>query len=105
MFKRIVAVAIVGMFAAGMAHAQVSARKIADGATTPATSCESKAVGGDGKPLSGAAKTSFLKKCKADMKKSSAQACERKAVGSNGQPLYGAAKASFLKSCEAKAAM
>ena len=35
------------------------------------TACETKAVGADGKPLAGAAKTSFLKKCKAD-------ACEAK---------------------------
>jgi hypothetical protein len=28
-------------------------------------SCETKAVGKDGKPLAGAAKTSFLKKCEA----------------------------------------
>ena len=36
--------------------------------------CESKAIGKDGKPLAGAAKTSFLKKCKKDE-------CEPKAVG------------------------
>jgi hypothetical protein len=58
--------------------------------------CESKAVGKDGKALAGAAKTSFLKKCKSD-------ACEGKAVGSDGKPLAGAAKASFLKKCEADA--
>jgi hypothetical protein len=28
-------------------------------------SCETKAVGKDGKPLAGAAKTSFMKKCEA----------------------------------------
>jgi hypothetical protein len=58
--------------------------------------CESKAVGKDGKPLGGAAKTSFLTKCKAD-------ACEGKAVSADGKPLAGAAKASFLKKCEADA--
>ena len=56
-------------------------------------SCESKAVSKDGKPLSGAAKTSFLKKCKAD-------ACEAKAVSKDGKPLSGAAKNSFMKKCE-----
>jgi hypothetical protein len=56
-------------------------------------SCESKAVGKDGKPLAGAAKTSFLKKCKAD-------ACEPKALSADGKPLAGAAKTSFLKKCE-----
>jgi hypothetical protein len=38
-----------------------------------AQSCESKAVSAEGKPLHGAAKTSFVRKCKLD-------ACEGKAV-------------------------
>ena len=58
--------------------------------------CTTKAVGSDGKPLAGAAKTSFLKKCKQD-------ACEPKAVDKNGKPLAGAAKASFMKKCESEA--
>jgi hypothetical protein len=56
-------------------------------------SCESKAVGKDGKALAGAAKTSFMKKCKAD-------ACEGKAMSADGKPLAGAAKNSFMKKCE-----
>jgi hypothetical protein len=55
--------------------------------------CETKAVSKDGKPLAGAAKTAFLKKCKQD-------ACEPKAVDKNGKPLAGAAKTSFMKKCE-----
>jgi hypothetical protein len=55
--------------------------------------CDSQAVGKDGKPLSGAAKTAFVNKCKKD-------ACEPKAVGSDGKPLAGAAKASFMKKCQ-----
>jgi hypothetical protein len=66
-------------FAAGSAFAQES--------------CESKAVGKDGKALAGAAKTSFMKKCMAD-------SCETKAVGSDGKALSGAAKTSFMKKCE-----
>jgi len=58
--------------------------------------CESKAVGKDGKPLAGAAKTSFLQKCKKD-------ACEAKAVGSDGRKLAGAAKSSFMTKCQAGA--
>ena len=58
--------------------------------------CQSKAVGKDGKPLAGAALASFLKKCKAD-------ACEPKAVEREGKPLAGAAKTSFLKKCESDA--
>jgi hypothetical protein len=49
-------------------------------------------VSADGKPLHGAAKTSFVKKCKKD-------ACEVKAVSSEGKPLYGAAKNSFMAKC------
>ena len=79
MMKRIFLAAVVATFAAGSAFAQET--------------CETKAVGKDGKPLAGAAKTSFLKKCKAD-------ACAPKAVGSDGKPLAGAAKTSFMKKCE-----
>lgn len=79
MMKRIVLAAIVATFAAGSALAD--------------DTCESKAVGKDGKALAGAAKTSFMKKCKED-------ACTPKAVGSDGKPLAGAAKNSFMKKCE-----
>jgi hypothetical protein len=53
--------------------------------TLTQTACETQAVGRDGKPLSGAAKTAFVKKCKKE-------ACEPKAVSSDGKPLKGAAK-------------
>ncbi|AND89478.1 hypothetical protein ACVIWV_003561 [Bradyrhizobium diazoefficiens] len=82
MLKRIFLAAIVATFAAGSAFAE--------------DTCESKAVGKDGKPLAGAAKTSFLKKCKAD-------ACTPKAVSADGKPLAGAAKNSFMKKCEVSA--
>ena len=39
------------------------------GAFAANADCEAKAVGKDGKPLAGAAKTSFMKKCEADAKK------------------------------------
>jgi len=60
------------------------------GGTALAQSCATKAVGKDGKPLAGAAKTSFLKKC-----------CEDSAIGKDNKPLAGAAKASYVKKCEA----
>lgn len=50
--------------------------------------CETRALAKDGKPLAGAAKTSFVKNCKVDT-------CETKAVGSNRKKLSGAAKTSF----------
>jgi hypothetical protein len=80
--KRVFLVAFLSLFAIGSAFAD--------------DTCESKALGKDGKPLAGAAKSSFLKKCKAD-------ACTPKALSADGKPLSGAAKASFLKKCEADA--
>ena len=77
--KKMFLVAMLATFAVGSAFAQ--------------DTCESKAVGKDGKPLAGAAKTAFMKKCTAD-------ACAAKAVGSDGKPLAGAAKTSFMKKCE-----
>jgi opacity protein-like surface antigen len=79
--KRIFLAAVIATFAAGSAFAQDA-------------SCEMKAMGKDGKPLAGAAKTSFMKKCNHD-------SCEAKAVGSDGKKLAGAAKTSFMKKCEA----
>ena len=60
-------------------------------AQAPGT-CESKAIGKNGRELAGAARTSFLAKCKRE-------ACAPKAVGSNGKPLRGAAKNSFMRKC------
>jgi len=76
--KRILLAAVIATFATGTAFAQ---------------SCETKAVGKDGKALSGAAKTSYLKKCKEET-------CEAKAVSAEGKKLSGAAKSSFMKKCE-----
>jgi len=73
-------VALLSVFAIGSALAQEA-------------TCESKAVDKNGKPLAGAAKTSFLQKCKRD-------ACTTKAVDKNGNKLKGAAKNSFMTSCE-----
>jgi hypothetical protein len=77
--KQILLAFVISTFAAGSAMAQT---------------CDSKAVGKDGKALVGAAKSSFVKKCKTDT-------CEAKAVGSDGRKLGGAAKTSFMTKCEA----
>ena len=61
------------------------------GAAVPGT-CENKALAKDGKPLVGAARTSFMAKCKRDI-------CAPKAVGSDGKVLKGAAKKSFMDKC------
>jgi hypothetical protein len=58
--------------------------------------CQSKALGKDGKPLAGAALKSFMTKCTKD-------ACEPKAIDKNGKPLAGAAKTSFMTKCESEA--
>ena len=78
MIRGILLAAVIATFAGGAAFAQET--------------CESKAVSKDGKPLAGAAKTSFMKKCLAD-------SCATKAVSAEGKPLHGAAKNSFMKKC------
>jgi hypothetical protein len=79
MLRSVLLAAFIATFAGGAALAQET--------------CESKAVGKDGKALAGAAKTSFMKKCMAD-------SCATKAVSQDGKPLAGAAKKSFMKKCE-----
>ena len=64
--------------------------------TAMAQSCDSQALSATGKPLHGAAKNSFVKKCKKD-------ACESKAVSAEGKPLHGAAKNSFMAKCKREA--
>lgn len=77
--KQIILAAFITSFAIGSGMAQ--------------TTCEIKAVSKDGKVLAGAAKNSFVKKCKLD-------ACESKAISKDGKPLSGAAKNSFMAKCE-----
>ena len=71
--KSIAVAILISVFVAGPVYAQ---------------SCASKAVGKDGKPLAGAAKTSFMKKC-----------CENSAKSRDGKPLSGAAKTSYVNKC------
>ncbi len=77
--KKVMLLALLSVFAMGSALAQET--------------CETKAVDKNGQALAGAAKESFLQKCKRD-------ACEPKAVGKNGKKLVGAAKKSFMDKCE-----
>jgi opacity protein-like surface antigen len=79
--KKIILAAVISVFAVSSAMA---------------ASCESTAMGKDGKPLAGAAKSSYMKKCKQD-------ACAGKAMSKDGKPLAGAAKDSFMKKCESDA--
>lgn len=62
-----------------------------------AASCEAQAAE---KKLSGAAKTSFTKKCEKDAADAAAKACDAQAAE---KKLAGAAKTSFTKKCVADA--
>ncbi len=88
--KNIVIAALVSFFVSNVAFA-------AD------ASCEANAVSKEGKPLAGAAKAAFIKKCEKEAGASAASSCEAKAVSKEGKPLAGAAKAAFIKKCEKEA--
>jgi len=82
--KKPITVALSALFATGVALAQghpanfarpvdfpaktAEPAKAAEPTKLAAGKCEAKAVGKDGKPLSGDAKTAFIKKCGADAK-------------------------------------
>ncbi|MBK7686549.1 MAG: hypothetical protein KA388_04630 [Rhodocyclaceae bacterium] len=89
----------------GLAIASIFFTQIAFAGET----CESKAVSKAGKPLAGAAKTAFMKKCEGGAAPAAAapkmaSGCADKAVSKAGKPLAGAAKTAFMKKCEADAA-
>jgi hypothetical protein len=82
--NKMITVALSVLFATGVALAQghpanfarpvdfpaktAEPAKAAEAAKLAARNCEAKAVSKDGKPLSGEAKASFMKKCEADAK-------------------------------------
>jgi hypothetical protein len=68
----------------------------------PKADCEAKAVSKEGKPLYGAAKSSFMKKCMQEAAPTEHAGCAAKAVGSDGKPLFGAARSAFMKKCVAE---
>ena len=108
---KLVSAVLVGLFASSVALADIPPAAPTTpfpAAATPAVApsdCEAKAVSKNGKPLAGAAKKSFMKKCEESAKGGVAlgSSCEAKAIDKNGKPLAGAAKASFIKKCEAGA--
>jgi cytochrome c oxidase assembly protein Cox11 len=57
-------------------------------AAVPVYAQTCKAVSADGKPLQGAAKTSYMKKC-----------CEDNAKSADGKALAGAARTSYVNKC------
>lgn len=70
----------------------------------PQADCAAKAVTKDGKPLAGAARSSFMKKCMQDASPNEHADCAAKAVDKNGKPLHGAARSAFMKKCVADSA-
>ncbi len=82
--KKWTVAALVSLFVANMAFAA-------------GESCEAKAVDKNGKPLAGAAKTAFMKKCEKESAATAKPSCEAQAKE---KKLAGAAKNSFVKKCE-----
>jgi hypothetical protein len=106
LMRKIVFIAAIALLSAGTVFAQAPASAPsgnAGAAGAGASNCEAQAVGKNGKPLTGAAKTSFMKKCEGGSSPTAATSCASKAVDKNGKPLAGAAKTSFMKKCEAAA--
>ena len=66
------------------------------GAAVAEDSCRTKAIGKDGKPLAGAALSSFMTKCARD-------ACEPKAVDKIWQGAFWSGENSFMKKCQKEA--
>jgi hypothetical protein len=91
------AFAVTGLlFSVSVAFAQSpSSSSSASNAARAVPVCEAKPVGKNGKALWGAAKTSFLKRCKAESTEERGSMCAEKAVIKTGKPLTGAAKSSF----------
>ncbi len=107
--NKIFAVAVAAFFSVGIASAQTSAPAAATAkpaATAGAASnCEAQAIDKNGKPLSGAAKTSSIKKCEGSNKSNATAACASKAVRKGRKAARGVLpKTSFMKKCEADAA-
>lgn len=113
--NKLLVTALASLFAANLAFAQAPAKGDAKNAPAAAPSmpaaaapgdCESKAVDKNGKPLHGAAKAAFMKKCTGGtgpVGEAKGHNCEAKAVSKAGKPLHGAAKDKFMKKCEADA--
>lgn len=97
--KKLLAATVL-IFASQFAFAQAAAP------AAPSGDCEARAVNKKtGKPLAGAAKKSFMKKCATEASPTAGPgSCEEKAVGKNGKALAGAAKTAFIKKCEKDAA-
>lgn len=115
--NKLIVTAVATLFAANLAFAQAPAAKSEAKPAAPSMpaataaaaggDCEAQAVDKNGKPLHGAAKSAFMKKCTGGSgpvgEAKGRGDCEAKAVSKAGKPLHGAAKDKFMKKCEAAA--
>lgn len=113
--NKLIVTAVATLFAASLAFAQAPAAKgdakPAAAPSMPAAAaaggdCEAQAVDKNGKPLHGAARSAFMKKCtggSGPVGEAKGQDCEARAVSKAGKPLHGAAKDKFMKKCAADA--
>jgi hypothetical protein len=116
--NKLIVAAVATLFAATLVHAQPSAKGDGNAAAPAAPSmpaaaaaggdCDARAIDKNGKPLHGAAKSAFMKKCmRAGAGETAGKGpagnadCEARAIGKDGKPLHGAAKGRFMKKCEA----
>ena len=101
--SKLIAFVCSSLFVVSLSFAQTPTATTGAPAVTTASDCDTKAVSKTGKPLSGAAKASSIRKCEAAAKESPApdSGCVAKAISKAGKPLVGAAKKAFLKKCEA----
>jgi hypothetical protein len=110
---KLITLALVSLFAANVALAQTPAAAPAKPATpapaaTPADGCEAHAVSKAGKPLHGAAKAAFMKKCAKDMPASatadgkSTQQNKMKTCNKDATGKKGAERKAFMKECLSK---
>lgn len=115
--NKLIVTAVATLFAANLAFAQAPAAKgdakpaaapsmPAAAAAAAGGDCEAQAVDKNGKPLHGAARSAFMKKCtggSGPVGEAKGNDCEARAVSKAGKPLHGAAKDKFMKKCAADA--
>ncbi len=101
--KKLIPLAIASLFATHLAFAQAPV-------TAPAESCEARALSKEGKPLHGAAKAAFMKKCnrenpgQGDAKSAakSAQQEKMKACNADAKGKKGDERKAFMTECLSK---
>lgn len=100
---KLITLALVSLFTANVALARTPA---AAPAAAPAGGCEARAVSKAGKPLHGAAKAAFMKKCEKDAPTAatgkSTQQDKMKICNKDAAGKKGAERKAFMKECLSK---